>query len=588
MISPAGNATALDLYLSSSPAHDLHAPEGFKRRFEFESTLGDCSTETFIADMRRTRETFGKQSLKVESYHVIVSQTHEEANPIDTQAGFRQHQMMRVFVAEAFPGHQAKLTTQRDNGRFEDTEDGTVWVPGKWHTHVQVASVSERAATLVRIGADGAQTRLHYAAGRAIDGHMKDIHHLRRTNNRVILRELGYDNAAYVEACRRHSAAARDGRPVTHIGENVTRKDYALRADPDGPGYSTHDAVRSKLRAARALANDWDDYTDRLQASGVQTRVTGTSGVSYAWIGADGAEMKSRARGKTGVGSDYTKASVEKQCELNAAERVKGIEPAAPELIMAPPSPPATDRPAPIYLTADGRPPWDLEFEAYTAKVRQAGETCEERARQALRKTIADPWVTDRDRLIAASLNYGVTVEGRTGEPTVSIAALDGRGRLTMETERLGAAWTGRALDEQIRIERNRTDDRNRGSEREIGVAAEQRPTEHGRISSAAIEDRRASNNSRAAEQRAEVLRRATEQRAEEHRRRRGRPGGDTPTTGQQQPDRDPDRRSQDAGKQPRDPDRRSQDTGKPSTTPRRPRPLGNPARPDRGRDFGR
>ncbi|MEI4744309.1 hypothetical protein [Rhodococcus erythropolis] len=382
MISPAGNATALDLYLSSSPAHDLHAPEGFKRRVEFESTLGDCSTETFIADMRRTRETFGKQSLKVETYHVIVSQTHAEADPLDMQAGLRQHEMARAFIAEAFPGHQAKLTTQRDNGRFEDAEDGSVWVPGKWHTHVQVASVSEREATLLRIGVDGAETRLHYAAGRAIDGHMKDIYHLRRTNNRVILRELGYDNAAYVEACRRHSAAARDGRPVSHLGENVTRKDYAGRADPDGPGYSAHDAVRAKLREARAVANDWDDYTDRLQASGVQTRVTGTSGVSYAWIAADGAEMKSRARGKTGLGSDYTKASVEKQCEINAAERAKGIEPTAPELIMAPPSPPTTDRPVPIYLTADGRPPWDLEFEAYAEKVRQAGETHEERARQ--------------------------------------------------------------------------------------------------------------------------------------------------------------------------------------------------------------
>ncbi|UDF21574.1 hypothetical protein [Rhodococcus qingshengii] len=578
MISPAGNATALDLYLSSSPAHDLHAPEGFKRRVEFESTLGDCSTETFIADMRRTREAFGKQSLKVETYHVIISQTHEEADPLDTQAGLRQHEMVRAFVAEAFPGHQAKLTTQRDNGRFEDTEDGSVWVPGKWHTHVQVASVSEREATLARIGIDGAETRLHYAAGRAIDGHMKDIYHLRRTNNRVILRELGYDNAAYVEACRRHSAAARDGRPVSHLGENVTRKDFAGRADPDGPGYSAHDAVRAKLREARALANDWDDYTDRLQASGVQTRVTGTSGVSYSWIGADGAEMKSRARGKTGLGSDYTKASVEKQCQINAAERAKGIEPEAPELIMAPPSPLTTDRPVPIYLTEDGRPPWDLEFEAYTEKVRQSGETYEERARQALRKTIADPWVTDRDRLIAASLDYGITVEGRTGEPTVSIAALDGRGQFTMDTERLGGAWTGRALDEQIRIERNRTtDDRNSRPERETGVAAEQRPAEPGRISSAAIEDRRARN-----------VRRAADQRAEEHHGKRGRPGGDSAATGQQQPARDAGRRSQDVDKQSRDTDRRNQDTGKPSTPPRRPRPLGNPARPDRGRDYGR
>lgn len=562
MISPAGNATALDKYVSGAPAHDRDAPQGFNRRVEFQSTIGDCSPETFIADMRRTRQNFGKESLKIETYHLIVSQTHEEADPLDTQAGWRQHQMVRAFVAEAFPGHQTKLVTQRDNGRFEVTENGETWVPGKWHTHCQIASVSEREATLVRVGADGSEVTRHYAAGRAVDGYMNGVDHLRRTADRVILRELGYDNAAYIEACRRHSA-----------GEKVTRKDYALRADPDGPGYSTHDAVRVRLREARSLANDWDDYASRLEADGVMVRVTGTSGVSYAWIGDDGIERKARARGKEGLGSDFTKAGVEKQCQINAAGRAKGVEPQAPEPIITPPSPPAADRPVPVYLTPDGRPPWDADLDEYAAKVHQSGGTFEGRARQGIRDTIADPWVTDRDRLIAAAPDYGVTVEGRTGDPTVTVAAADGRGAVTVEANRLGASYTGRALDEWITIERNRgnrTDDRDRGQGGEAGGAAEQRPAEPGRIDSAAIADRRAAN-----------IRRAADQRAEQHRRSGGRPGGDTAAAGQQQPARDADSRNQGS-------DQQRREAGKQSATPIRDRLVGNPARPDQGRDRSR
>lgn len=585
MISPAANAAALDTYLSSAPAHDLGAPEGFHRRVDVESTIGDCTPETFIADMRSTREAFGKEGLKVETYHVIVSQTHEEADPFDEQAGLRQHDMVRAFISETFPGRQAKLTTQRDNGRLEGTGDDAVWVPGKWHTHCQVASVAEREATLVRVGADGGQTRHHYAAGRAVDGHMKDLHHLRRTTDRVILREFRYDNSAYLDACRQYSAAGRDGRPVmSQVGEKVTLMDYALRADPEGPGYSSHDAVRVKLRESRALATDWNDYTHRLQTGGVTTRVTGNSGVSYAWTGIDGTDLKARARGKNGVGADFTKAAVEKQCEMNAATRAQGIELHAPAPVMAPPTRPATDRPVPIYLTPDGRPPWDAEFDKYVEQVRHTGGTYEGQALRALRTTIADPWVTDRDRLIAAAPDYGVTVAGRAGDPTVTVSVPEpeGRGEVSMDTDRLGPAWTGPGLDEQIQFTKSRgTNDHDDPARprSETRGATEQRPeperTERERpaeprgVDGAALAARRTAN-----------LRRAVEQRTERDLRRGGRPGSDSPDTGQQPHDRDADEPGADVGTPPRS-------TDKPRI-PARDRLIGNPSRPDQDRGYSR
>lgn len=564
MITRAGSAVALNDYLSTAPAHDLDAPEGFHERVSVESTVGDCTTETFIEDMRRTRAAHGKQSLKIETYHVIVSQTHEEADPYEYAAGLRLHEMTEKLIAEAFPGHQAKLTTQRDNGHYEGTGAVAVWVPGKWHTHVQVASVSELDATLVRISAAGVETHHDYAAGRAIDSDMKDQNHLRRTADRVVRRELHYNNAAYVEACARHQA----GRS----GDKITRRDYAMRADPDGPGYSSHDAVRVQLREARALATDWDDYTDRLRAQGLNTRVTGTSGVSYSWTGIDGIKIKARARGKNGLGNSATKAEVEKQCARNKAEKEKGIELKAPTPTFAPPTM-TTDRPVPIYLTPDGRPPWDAQFDDYVEHVRQTGGTYEGRALNGLRATIADPWVTDRDRLIAAAPDHGITVEGRVGAPavTVSIPATDAPGDVTFDSERLGTAWTGRGLDEQINITRTReSSDHDAGQGRETGGAPEQRATEHtGRISEATLAARRAEN-----------LRRSDHQRAEEDRRRREPAARDTPAAGPQHSDRDTDRPGEDALRPPRG-------TGKPHY-PARDRLIGNPPRPHKDRGYSR
>lgn len=564
MISRAGTATKLNDYLSTAPAHDLDAPDGFHERVHLESVIGDCTPETFIDDIRRTREAFGKQRLAIETYHVIVSQTHEEADPYDEAAGLRLHEMTEKLIAESFPGHQAKLTTQRDNGRYEGPDDAQVWVPGKWHCHVQVASVSEVDATLVRISAEGIETRHHYRAGLAIDSRKKDLHHLRRATDRLVRSELHYDNAAYVEDCGRYSAGL--------SGEKITRRDYAMRADPDGPGYSNHDAVRVQIRQARAFATDWDDYTDRLRAEGVETKVTGNSGVSYSWTAMDGTKIKARARGKNGLGPDTTKANVEKQCALNKSDREKGISPKFPDPTFARPTR-TTDRPVPIYLTPDGRPPWDIEFDTYVEHVRDTGGTYEGQARTALRTTIADPWVTDRNHLIAAAPDHGVTVEGRTGDPevTVSIPAPDAPGEVvTFDTERLGPAWTGRGIDEQITITRTReqTDDHDAGQGREVGGVGEQRTAEPAGIDTAALAARRADN-----------LREQARRRAERDQRSRDRAAGDTRST-EPGRDRDPEQPGPDRGRPDRRPDK--------PATPIRDRLVGNPPRPDKDRGYSR
>lgn len=563
-ISATRKTVGLDRYLSEAPAHDIDSPDGFGRRVEYETTIGGCTPETFIADIRRTREAFGKQSLAIETYHVVLSQSHEEADPYDEGAGLRQHEMARVFTDEAFPGHQAKLTTQRDNGRYEGPEDDPVWMPGKWHTHIQIASVSERDATVIRIGSDGLEETRHYAAGRAINGFKSSIAPLRRTTDRVVLRELHYDNAAYVQAC--DAAKDRTGR------EKITRRDYAMRADPDGPGYSNHDAVRMQLRQTRALATDWDDYTARLRANGVNTKLTGKAGVSYSWIALDGTEIKARARGKNGLGNDATKAEVEKQCAINAASRGKGIELTAPPAIFAPPTT-TTDRPVPIYLTPDGRAPWDAEFDSYVEHVRQTGGTYEGRALVALRQTIADPWVTDRNRLIAAAPDYGITLEDRGGDVIVAVPARDGSGDVAFSTARLGPAWAGRGLDEYIDITRTK-ETHAHDTRRDAGGATGQRTAERtGGIDKAALAARRADN-----------LRRAAQIRTEQYRERAERAARDTtgtPATGQPTRDRDADQRGKGADSPPRD-------AGKKPASPMRDRIVGNTARPGKDRGYSR
>lgn len=497
MIGPADSLPALDHYLGNIASKDHDSPEPTERA-EYCSTIGDCTPETFVARVRENAAQRGKGHLKHEAYHLIVSQSHEEADPYDPQAGHRQHVMATALVKRRFPGHMAKLVTQRDNGRWVETADGErVWQPGKWHTHCLVANVSSREAVLEL--ADG--TELRYKAGRAIDGAMKDINAIRLGpggTDELILEHFGYDNAAYVEACR----AAAKGR-----GARATTRDMADRAEH---GYSSHDEVRVKLREARAVATSWEDYSARLEADAVWTRVTGKSGVSYAWVGADGGEHAASARsrkGRDGLGNDFTMASIKNQTTLNAERVAAGETLEAPERALVPMAP--TERPRPVYLTPDGKPPWEHDLDDYAQRVRESGGTYEQRARERIDLALEDDWITDRDRLIVAAPDHGIEVSGRIGEPLIALDTRDGR--IAFESGRLGDEYSGDRLDRRIKTRRkDRTDDDDRGARSEAGRATGGRSaasagTRIERIDGAAVAALSAANLRRAAERRAEL-----------------------------------------------------------------------------------
>lgn len=365
-------ARGFDDYLSKASAHDQDRPGGPSARVEHVSTLGDCRPETFVADMLRTRLAYGKGGLEIDAYSYVLSHSHEELDPGDDELGAVAHGLAREWAREAWPGRQAKIVTQRDNGRWEGDGDERVWVDGHWHSHVVVANVAEQDVTLRWRNADGDELVKSYPAGRAIDGDLKNIFRLRHVTDDVVMREWRYDNAAYVEACQRFADGA------------ASKQDLAQRAER---GYSTYDQVRLKLRTAAAQSTDWDDYVARCQAAAVDVRVRGKSGVSYSWVGDDGLERKARARGKDGIGPEFTRAEIEARCAetVAAMERGETLEAPVQELVV-PTTTVAPDRPRPVYLTEDGRPPWadDQALEAYAQRVRERGGTYEGRAAQAL------------------------------------------------------------------------------------------------------------------------------------------------------------------------------------------------------------
>lgn len=362
-----------DVYISLSAPHDLTRPGGPSARVEYQSCLGDCQPGTYVGDIMRTRLAFGKPDLEIDAYSYVLSHSHEELDPNNDFHGWIAHQLAREWAREAWPGRQVKIVTQRDNGRWEEDEHGErVWVEGKWHSHIVVANVAEQAVTLQWADADGIEKTKHYKPGRAIDGDLKNIFRLRRVTDAVVLREWRYDNQAYVEACRQFSEGA------------ASKQDLAQRAER---GYSTYDEVRLKLRTAAALATDWDDYTARCQAAAVDVATRGAGGVSYSWVDDAGLERKARAKGKNGIGPEFTKGEIEKQCEQNAEVLARGGQLEVPEqALVVPTSTVAPDRPRPQYQTPDGKPPWEAAdaLAAYEARVRSTGGTYEGRVARAL------------------------------------------------------------------------------------------------------------------------------------------------------------------------------------------------------------
>lgn len=491
-ISPAGKLIALDRYMTAIAAKDADSPEP-TQRVEFISTLGDCTPETFVDRLRENAAEHGKTKLKHKAYHLFISQTHEEADPHDPQAGHRQHVMARALIRNKFPGHMAKLVTQRDNGKWVETPDGErVWQPGMWHTHCLIANVSSREAVLEV--ADG--KTLRYQAGRAVDGPMKNIYAIRYGRggtDELILEHFGYDNAAYVDACRK----AAKGR-----GDRATTRDLAQRADPDGRGYSSHDELRVKLREARALADSWDDYVARLAADGVTVRGAGKGGASYGWVTDEGVAMKARARK---LGNDFTRAEVEAQCAINAERIAAGETLEPPERVLVPAPPPAAERPMPVYLTPDGKPPWDRDLDDYAAGVRERGGTYESVARERIDLALEDTWVTDRDHLIAAAPDHGIEVTGRVDEPLIALDTRDGR--CEFSAGHLGPEYTGGQIDRRIKTrKKGRDHDRDRRPGSAAERVAERRPTRPDieQVDRAGVSALQAANLARLARERAE------------------------------------------------------------------------------------
>ncbi|MCF8610204.1 hypothetical protein L5G28_08535 [Gordonia sp. HY285] len=359
-----------DDYISSAAAHDQDRPGGPSARVEWMSTLGDCRPETFVGDMLRTRLAYGKGDLEIDAYSYVLSHSHEELDPGDDELGAVAHRLAREWAREAWPGRQIKIVTQRDNGRWEGQGDDQKWVAGHWHSHIVVANVAEQEVSLRWQNADSDELVKSYPAGRAIDGDLKNIFRLRHVTDAVVLREWKYDNAAFVETCRKFA----DG--------SASKQDLAQRAER---GHSTYDQVRLKLRTAAAQSVSWEDYVARCQAAAVDVRVRGKAGVSYSWIGDDGLERKARSRGKAGIGPEFTRSKVAERCAENAATLARGetLEVSEQALVM-PTSTLMPDRPRPVYLTADGRPPWEQDEAAYVEYVRHTGGTYEGWAAQAV------------------------------------------------------------------------------------------------------------------------------------------------------------------------------------------------------------
>ncbi|MEJ9079301.1 relaxase/mobilization nuclease domain-containing protein [Gordonia malaquae] len=416
---PTDDAAALDFYISNSPAHD-----GSNERWIYESTIGDCSTSTFIDDMRRTRALYGKSDLKVETYHYILSWSHEEIDPNDEYACRLAHEAAEAWAKQAFPGRQIKLTTQRDG------------LGGKVHTHIQVASVAYTDAEVRWTGKGGTPMVIRYAAGRAIDGPMKNLARLREINDRVVAEKFGYDNKEFVD---------RRGRQ----GGRWTAED--ARKNADGK-YNYRLDAQDRISTALSLATSFDDYRTRLQVAGVTLHERSKEkNLSYEFIDRDGNRRRMRAGGRSGLGGDYMRASVDARIERNAEKVAAGETLTAPDRSAAIPwSLGELERP--IYHAPDGSltpgdppgsvPQWKIDRDAAMADFAAGATTYEGRARKTIDAALADEAVDDDEALVSVAARHGATVD--LDDDTVTV---DG---VTMGGDRLGADYTAAELRAMI------------------------------------------------------------------------------------------------------------------------------------------
>ncbi|MDV6308090.1 relaxase/mobilization nuclease domain-containing protein [Gordonia amicalis] len=372
-------------YLLSAAAHDLDRPGGAHQRVELASTLGPCEVKSFTADVMAVKEAYGKKSLEVDAYSFVISHHQAELDPLDDSLGEVAHGLAREWAAREFPGRQALLVTQRDNGRWEKAGDEQVWVEGHWHTHVLVGNVAYEQVSLSWADAQGRERTKHYGAGRAMDGDLKNVHRLRHDLDAVIAEQWQYDNAAFVKACGQRVGQG------SGAGIEPTRQDLAQRAER---GRSEYDEVRAQLLTVQSQATSWDDYTSKLAAVGVGVRVRKNGGTSYDWVSSTtGEQRRARAVGARGLGEPFQKDAVERVLTGNAervqrGETLEVLEPdEALEQVLAPP-PRDEQQPRPQFQTPDGRPPWviarERDAQAYEARLAELGGTYADRAETVL------------------------------------------------------------------------------------------------------------------------------------------------------------------------------------------------------------
>ena len=456
---------ALGHYLLAAAPHDESLVDGAGQRFEFVMTGGNCTPETHQQDVARTRAQHGQEH-RAEGLHVIISVSPGEADPRSLEAGETYFRVACGTIDEVYPGRQWLGAAQRDNGSLEIGADGQVRrVPGKWHFHFIIPNVADREATISWTDKAGNQRSSSYAAGRCMDGDMRNLYRARAVLDRQISQQLGYDNQAYIAEIRRLGRSA--SVPMADLaarrrdGESAVTPEVldALRLPPESAdhvaealGESPHDQLRAKIRSAAAQATSWDDLTDRLAASAVEVRTHGASGVSYRWVGDDGTAHKARSRDIATVSGEFTRARLTEQAAENAARIADGQRLEAPEAAVPTRAIAIEDFPRPEYRPGFG-PITSTPSKAFELEVAAAGGTHEDRFRLAIDEAIEIDQASDWDQFARSVAKADLSVGHEHGRPTYlkrsPDADLDADG-VAIDLDRLGRGYRREDIEDRM------------------------------------------------------------------------------------------------------------------------------------------
>lgn len=282
------DAGRTDRYISDDPAHD-----GSEQRVWYESAVGTLPS-AFLNDLRKTREVMGKDRLAVETYHVVQSFTANEYNPDDFEDGATAHQHGVALAKKAFPGHQAKVSTQKD---------GT---SGLWHNHIQIANVSHVSADVTMFDRSGGSWIEHREAGKPASTGLANIYRIRAINDEVAKDLGGYDNKALI---------AEHSKGSVRVNAADTEKRAAGR-------YNWRDDLRHRIEHARDSSENIDQFIEALEQADVEVRQRGKDKkLSYGFTDTEGKNRQARGHGRAGLGTAYTRDGVLE----NIAERQKNV-----------------------------------------------------------------------------------------------------------------------------------------------------------------------------------------------------------------------------------------------------------------------